>query len=80
MFFLELKKLQEQIEITKKELKNIFERNNTYLDIIKENTAKLDQFRQRNNSIAMKLEELKAQIESAKKTAGEVTFLKYTYK
>ncbi|KAB0803605.1 hypothetical protein PPYR_00575 [Photinus pyralis] len=64
-----LRKLQEQITVTQDELRNMLGEKHTYLDIIKQNTIKFNEFRTANNSLALKLQALKAQIKSAKKTA-----------
>ncbi|KAF5307738.1 hypothetical protein FQR65_LT06609 [Abscondita terminalis] len=67
-----LRKIQEQITVTKHELQNVLNQKETYMDIILQNSKKIADFREANNSIVNKLETLKAKIESAKKTADEI--------
>ncbi|KAF5275650.1 hypothetical protein FQA39_LY06762 [Lamprigera yunnana] len=64
-----LKKLQDQITVTHQELQNVLKGKHTSLDIIKQNTIQFNQFREANNSIALKLQALKAKIQSTKKTS-----------
>ncbi|KAK4880836.1 hypothetical protein RN001_008982 [Aquatica leii] len=67
-----LRKLQDQIVVTRHELQNLLSEKHTWLEIIKQNTIRFNEFREANYSVTLKLQALKARIETTKKTAEGV--------